>query len=224
MRGGLLNEDFVFSIPDEPKIERRIASRITHMRGSETRIGRRGLVLIQDHPKSTLLLSPLRTKELFGELFQSAGLDTDISVPGQYMEQIIRKMGYLQFDCRIFKIRGVREIIKRLSNDSILTQGNMFEIVMSTIPDEFGQNWRAELYEDMIVRREQKGNLTFSVIFQELLEKRVIRPGFELKRENCFSTDWYHVSEFSEEYVCRFCFTKQRCNLPAKNEWHYKAA
>jgi hypothetical protein len=55
-----------------------------------------------------------------------------------------------------------------------------------SIPDEFGQNWRPELYEDMIVRREQKDNLTFSAIFQELLEKRVIRPGFELKCENCF--------------------------------------
>jgi hypothetical protein len=223
MWGGLLNEDFVFSIPSEAKIERRIASRITHKRADEVRIGRRGLVLIQDYPRSTLLLSPLHTKELFDELFQSAGLNTDVSVPGQYMEQIIRKMGYLQFDCRVFKIRGVREIIKKLSNDSILTQGNMFEIVMSTALDEFGRNWLPELYEDMIVRRGQTGKLNFGVIFQELLEKRVIRPGFELRCGNCFATDWYHVSEFSEEYVCRFCFTKQRVNFAAKKEWQYKA-
>jgi hypothetical protein len=223
MWGGLLNEDFVFSIPDEPKIDRRIAARITHKLASETRIGRRGLVLIEDFPTSSLLLSPLRTKELFDELFQSAGLVTGISVPGQYMEQIIRKMGYLQFDCRIFKIRGVREIIKKLSNGSILTQGNMYGIVMSSNPDEFGQNWRPELYEDMIVRRDQTGKLNFGTIFQELLEKRVVRPGFELACENCFATDWYHVSEFSEEYVCRFCFTKQRVNFAAKKEWQYKA-
>jgi hypothetical protein len=223
MRGGLLNENFVFSMPDEPKIESRIASRITHKLASETRIGRRGLVLIEDFPTGSVLLSPLRTKELFDELFQSAGLNTGISIPGQYMEQIIRKMGYLQFDCRIFKIRGVREIIKKLSNDSILTQGNMHEIIMSTVPDEFGQNWRPELYEDMIVRRGQPGKLNFSVVFQELLEKRVVRPGFELRCENCFAADWYHVSEFSEEYICRFCFTKQRVNFAAKREWQYKA-
>jgi hypothetical protein len=223
MSGGTANVDFVFSIPYERKIERSIISGITHKGPGEARIGKQGLVVFVNNGTNNLFLSPLRTKDVLCALFESAGLKAEVSGPGQYMEQIIKKMGHLHFDCRIFKVRGVREIIKKLSNGSILTQGNMRDIIMNTVPDEFGQNWRSEFYKTLIVRSGQRAELDFGVIFQQLLEKRVIRPGFEMKCENCFAKEWYHVSEFDEEYVCRYCFTKQRVNFSNKKEWQYKA-
>jgi hypothetical protein len=165
----------------------------------------------------------VRTKDVFGALFKQVGLEIEPSLPGKYMEQIIKKMGSLQFDCRLFKLRGVRDVINRLSNGSVLTKGNMHDIVMSTIPDQYGRNWQPELYEHMVVQSGQKGKLEFGPIFDELLAKRVIRPGLTLTCHNCFATDWYHVSEFAEEYVCRFCFTSQRVNFGSKHEWQFKA-
>lgn len=56
-----------------------------------------------------------------------------------------------------------------------------------------------------------------------LLEKRVIRPGFEFECRSCSKRDWYHVSQFDEEFTCRFCFTRQSVNFASLRDWQYKA-
>jgi hypothetical protein len=135
----------------------------------------------------------------------------------------MKKMGSLHGDCRIFKIRGVREILDRLGDDSTLTKGNMNQAVMSVTPDQHGQNWRPELYNDLILRYGQKRPLKFGTIFDVLLENRILRPGYVFRCRTCFKEDWYHVSEFAEEYTCRYCFTPERVNFASVHEWHYKA-
>lgn len=135
-------------------------------------------------------------------------------------------MGFLHFDCRVFKIRGIREILDRLGKSgSTLTRGNMHQIVMSEVPDRDGPtNWRPELYDGLILRSGQKQlPPDFGTIFDILLEKQIIRPGFAFECRHCSKRDWYHVSEFNEEYTCRYCFTRQRVNFASAQEWQYKA-
>lgn len=223
MTGGYLRPEWMFSFPDEPAVEAVVRRAVIAM-PSEVRLGHRGLVLQEDWPRSNLQLIPVRTKDVFGALFQQAGLEAEPSEPGQYAEGIIKKMGSLHGDCRVFKIRGVREILDRLGNGSTLTKGNMYQIVMSEVPDKDGQkNWRPELYSDLILRYGQRGPLDFGTIFDVLLEARIIRPGFVLECRSCSKRDWYHVSEFDEEYTCRYCFTRQRVNFASPQEWQYKA-
>jgi hypothetical protein len=168
-------------------------------------------------------LRPVATTDFFNAIFREAGLEAEASEPGQYAEQIIKKMGSLHGDCRVFKIRGVREILDKLGDGSCLQKGNMFNIVTSLAQDEHGQNWREELYSDLILRTGQSVPLRFSSIFDVLLEKRILRPGFEFKCTNCFKKDWYHVSEFAEDYTCRYCFTPQPVNFASIRDWQYKA-
>ncbi len=63
----------------------------------------------------------------------------------------------------------------------------------------------------------------FTAIFDELLGKRIIRPGMSFKCGICGATDWYHVSEFTEDYTCRFCFERQPVHFGSAKEWQYKA-
>lgn len=187
------------------------------------RLGRNGVVLAAESSRNSIYPSPVKTIDVFTTLLQKAtGLDASPSQPGRYAAQIIKKMGSLQFDCRLFKLRGVREVIDRLSNGSTLTQGNMYQAVMSTTPDKFGQNWRDDLYQGLVIRRDRWA-ADFTGTFAELLEKRVIRPGMTFTCSNCNSTAWYHVSEFAEEYACRFCFERERVQFGSAKEWHYKA-
>jgi hypothetical protein len=223
MSGGAFKNDVVFAFPSEPALEAVVRQSVLGHSG-EVRIGRHGVVIRQDHPRDSLYLSPVPTVDVFYALFREAGLEAEPSQPGRYAEQIIKKMGgRVQFDCRVFKIRGVREILDKLSTGSVLTKGNMYQIVMSTEEDEYGRNWRAELYEDIVLTRGQRGAADFTHIFNVLLDQRVIRPGFTLRCRDCFAEGWYHVSEFSEEYTCRFCFSRQRVNFGAVHEWQYKA-
>lgn len=224
MRGGYLMNDWMFHFPNEPNIEEVVRRYCLIGSPEEVRIGRSGVVMVQDNASAHLHLMPVPTKKVFAALFEQAGLKSTPSQPGRYAEQIIQKMGSLQFDCRIFKLRGVREVVHRLSRGSTLTQGNMHQIIMSTEPDDHGwKNWCPDLYNNLIVRRGSRGTPDFGGIFEEMLDKKVIRPGFIFKCQNCFKRDWYHVSEFDEQFTCRFCFSKQNVHFSAISEWQYKS-
>jgi len=222
LSGGFGSPEFMFSFPNEPAVEEVVQRAVLGTR-REVRLGRRGIVLQQDWARSTLFLTPIATKDVLHGLFRQVGLEAEPSQPGRYAEQIVKKMGSLHGDCRVFKIRGVREIVDRLGGGSTLTKGNMHQVVMSVTPDEHGQNWRPEFYSNLILRYGQRLPLDFGTIFDVLLEKRIIRPGFVFRCQTCFKEDWYHVSEFAEEYTCRFCFTPQRVHFSSVHEWQYKA-
>ncbi len=222
MIGGGSEPEFMFSFPNEPAVEQVVRHGMFGIPG-EVRLGHHGIVLQQDWSGSTLHIMPIRTKEVIYALFRQAGLEAEPSQPGQYAEQIVKKMGCLDSGCRVFKIRGVREVLDRLGDGSAFTKANIHDAVMSKTPDEHGTNWRSELYNDLILRYNQGCPLDFGIIFDILLEKRILRPGFFFKCRNCFKEDWYHVSEFAEEYTCRFCFTSQRVNFAAVRDWQYKA-
>jgi len=222
MSGAFREPEFMFSFPNEPAVEAVVRRGVIGMPG-EVRLGRRGIVLQQDRARSSLYLMPVSTEDVLHALFRQVGLQAEPSQPGQYADQIIKKMGSLHGDCRVFKVRGVREILDRLGDGSTLTKGNMREAVVSVTPDQHGQNWRPELYDELILRYGQRRRLHFGTIFDVLLAKRVVRPGFVFRCQACFKEDWYHVSEFAEEYNCRFCFTPQRVNFGSVHEWQYKA-
>ncbi len=222
MSGGFRDPEYMFSFPNEPAVEAVVRRGIIGG-PDDVRLSRYGIVLQQDWANSILYLTPVPTKDVFHALFLQAGIKSQPSHPGQYAEQILKKMGSLHVDCRVFKLRGVREILDRLGDGSTLTKGNMHNVVMSTTLDDHGQNWRPEFYNNLILRFGQRRPLYFGIIFDVLLEKRILRPGFVFRCPTCFKDDWYHVSEFAEEYTCRFCFTPQRVNFGSKHEWQYKA-
>lgn len=172
MSGGF-DPDFMFSFPNEPAVEAVVRRGVIGM-PREVRLGRRGIVLQQDWARATLNLLPVPTKDVLHALFRQAGLEAEPSQPGQYAEQIVKKMGSLHGDCRVFKVRDVREILDRLGDGSTLTKGNMYQAVTSVTPDEHGQNWCPELYNDLILRYGQRRPLDFGTIFDVLLEKRIL--------------------------------------------------
>lgn len=149
MRGASFDNSISFSFPTEPGIEKLVHQAATGMPG-EVRISNHGLVLTEGFPSGHHYLSPLRTEEMFAAIFEARGFETEISQPGRYAAEIISKMGSLHFDCRMFKVKGVREIITRLSNGSTLTKGNMHDIVTRA--------WQADANEELYIRRGQGEN------------------------------------------------------------------
>jgi hypothetical protein len=215
------SEELTCQLPKAPGAEDLVRSLIVGGRLGDVRLGHNGIVVGTESHRDTVYPNPVKTSDVFRMLLEKAtGLKVVPSQAGRYAEQIIKKMGSLQFNCRVFNFRGVREVIAKLSNGSTLTKGNMYAIVSSTTPDAFGQNWREDLHDEM---SGGPGKLDFSAIFDELLAKRIIRPGMSFTCGNCSASDWYHVSEFAEDYTCRYCFERQRIHFGSAKEWQYKS-
>lgn len=215
LSGALHENDHSFAFPKETTVEGLIPPAFLGGKGA-ARLGRHGVVTFHHSARDILYPHPVDTQAVFAALFERAGLEMKPSLPGRYAREIIRKMGRLHYDCRVFKLQGVRAALDRLSAGGILTKGNIKDVVMSR------DHWREDLYENMFIRG-QRGRLNFTHIFDFLLEKRVLRPGFTMRCRTCHGEDWYHVSEFDEEYACRFCFTRQRVNFGSVHDWQYKS-
>lgn len=220
--GGSRDQDVMLTLPNESSAEAIACQSVIGMSG-QVRLCRRGIVLLENRVRSNLQIIPARTADVFRALFEQAGIESEPSEPGRYTEQIVKTMRSLHGGCRVFKLQGVREVLDFLGGGRTLTQGNICQRVMSRAVEDNNPNWRPELYDGLVLCRGQKRPLDFTAVFNVLLDERIIRPGFTLKCRKCFKEDWYHVSEFAEDYTCRFCFTRQRVNFATKREWQYKA-
>lgn len=183
---------------------------------------RRGFALIENAPNDALHIYPIQTFDVLRRLIGDAtGLTVNESVPGRYAMQIIKKLGDPMFGRRVLKLRGIRDILRRLNEDGkCFTRGNMHDIYRSTSPDKYGINWDPELYRLFWLRKDVNAK-NFSGVLDVLLEKQIIRPGFKLTCENCAGACWYHVTEFGETFTCRFCFEQQRLRFGAVKDWQY---
>jgi len=215
-------DDWICRLPRARGMEKLLHR---HMASDGTlRLTDNGLVALEDCVHERACFFPVRTFDVVSTVLEEVtGLRARQSLPGRCAERIIRKMGTLEFDCRVLKMRGVREVITKLNDpDCKLTKGNIRDIVMSTATDHYGRNWREDLYRLLWIARDSLAE-NFTGVFDFLLDRRVIRPGLTLRCESCFREDWYHVSEFDEEYTCRYCFNRQRVDFARAKEWQYKA-
>jgi len=194
------------------------------LRSDALRVSPAGLVVSPEYPAKQLHIFPVRTFDVIAGLVRHAtGLRTEFSHPGRYADRIIRKMGSLQFGCRVFKLRGVREVIDKLSKGDSLKRGDICAIIRRTSADTSGsRNWVEDFYKGFAIGQGSPVS-NVNAVFDVLLEKKVLRPGLQLTCPNCFGSDWYHVSEIDEHYACHYCFERQRVPFGSKPDWQYKA-
>ena len=210
---GARAEELIFSFPSDHRVEEVV--RRAMCRPSETfRLSRHGLAFLEHSPSSHLHLRPVRQDDVMHALLKGGGYSAEPSAPGRYAELIIRKLGSLHYDCRVLKIDGVRRALQKLSDGSSLTQGNIIDLIKSS--------WRDDLYK-LLHLRGGWSQANFATAFDLLLEHRMVRPGLGLQCTTCRKKDWYHVSEFTEDFTCRFCFSCQRVQFSSAKHWQYRA-
>jgi hypothetical protein len=182
--------------------------------GDEIRSQRSGFAVITSATADDLSFYALQTSQLITKFFELYGIKAEPSVPGRIAKRIIQQMGGLQ-GCRVFKLPGVRKLIKEYSPLRSFTRGAATFMIsqldpVTKIPD----------LPTLFVQGEQ---LTSASAFDYLLSKGVFRAGLELTCPNCDLEFWVALEGLGHEVTCEYC--GQRFNLTRQlkdRDWRFR--
>jgi hypothetical protein len=182
--------------------------------GDEVRVQRDGFGIITSATADDLSFFLLDTSQLVTELFKLFGINAEPSVPGRIAKRIIQQMGGLQ-GCRVFKLPGVRKLIKEYGPLHSFTRSAATLMIAQLDPITRMPNLPVLFVE---------GNqLTPASAFDYLLSKGVFRAGLELTCPNCELEFWVALEGLGHEVTCEYC--GQRFNLSRQlkdRDWRFR--
>ena len=170
-----------------------------------SRVSKRGIVAWQRGSDADVSFFPLSVDRVGRAFLKSCGIEfSRFSSPGLATQRAIDQLGGL-FLSGTLQQRGVREILEQLSHGR------------SMLADDVRRTmWKSAAPSDE--RKKAVPN-----ILDNLFEKRVLRIGIKFKCARCERYDWYHVSEFDEQFRCKWCFEGQPVPRLDDKKWEYKS-
>ncbi len=168
-----------------------------------------------------LTLRALPASDLIHRLFRAFGIHSKVSQPGLVTARLIDQMGSLQ-DCRVFKIEGVRDLIRSRTPDQHFDRSVANKIIGRY--DESSRAMRFEPFESLYISPRPHGTkLQPQDALNELLEKGVLRVGLELKCPKCQLLFWQHLDGLATKVDCAYCGNGFDITLQLKDrQWAYR--
>lgn len=164
------------------------------------RVQPEAITVIENFGKETLYLTPISHRELIIRIFPLAGIEAKPSQPGKIAERLILQMGGLE-GCRVFKIRGVRNLIRSREAREGVTRGRATDVIFK------GEDGTAsfENFRKLYIERRDKPDLDPQDVFNFLLKKCIFRAGLKLPCPNCTLEFWVPVDDLGDFCTCEFC-------------------
>lgn len=197
------------------------------------RVDKEGFGLINRISDSIVNLYPIPNIRLIEKIFDFVGIQTEISQPGRLTYQIIQQMGEdnpLEA-CRVFKIRGVRKLIKTVSGNNSVKWKEALKIIGSNSFNKFKQ---------LAIERRTKPELTPQDVWNYLIKKKIFSPvllrNVYSKKKKSFSCTRCGLkskityNSFTKIWTCNCCKHEQYLpefinNVFGRNEidiWSFK--
>ena len=178
------------------------------IRGREYRHLVRGI----DHRS---LVDAISHDGIIAALFGKAGYVSELSTAGLLAKRIVEKMGSLE-RTRLFKIRGVRELIKSVGPSDAFAKG------LAT--KRLWNDGQFEEHKELSV--EPNGTLvgTTDQVFRLLVREGFLRSGLSLRCSHCYLKDWRALRELDDVWQCRFCRTNNSASpeLMSDAAWKFR--
>jgi hypothetical protein len=203
---GAASEDGTFKLPWlHPECDALVERKIGHgYKPYSSRVSKHGIVVLLRGNRENLTIEEPKLTEVLQAYLKDGGFTyLKVSTPGLTLERIIEQLGGL-LPCTVLQNPGVRELIEKLANGSRTPANDVRRIIHKSLRTD-----KAEKQKE------------FNSILSRLVEKSVLRQGFELQCQRCQRHDWYHMSDLGTEFRCKKCFHVQQVpNLDGMPWWY----
>jgi hypothetical protein len=178
------------------------------------------IAIICEAGDSHLSINGLDNDVIIEKVFDACGIKCAASHAGRIARRLIRQMGRLQ-ECRVFKIRGVRQLIRQHSNGETFTRS----AAVQTIGNIVGGVLNFTEYERLFLEPRHVAKLTPEAAFNYLLKKEVFRVGLELLCPSCELPEWKPIGGVDAITMCGLCGNEYSVVTQLKDrDWRFKAS
>lgn len=169
---------------------------------------------------SHVSLSAIDQGDIIVRMFGECGITARPSDAGRVARRLIHQLGGLQ-GCRVFKIRGVRELIRKYSPDQAFARSAAEMLIGNVNPatnqPQFGD------YERLHIERRDKPKLTPHDAFQYLLKQKILRTGLNITCPSCELEFWKPLDDLRAEPSCQYCGVSFNLELQLRDRgWTYR--
>lgn len=175
----------------------------------KVRVEEGGLGVVVDATDNHVTLFPVYQEKLLRRVLAYAGIQAELSQAGLITKRITERIGGLE-NGRIFKIRGVRQLIHELKTDENVSKGDMTRKIWA--------NGQFQSHRDLYSRTGTDG------VFESLLKKEIFRAGLELICDHCKLRNWLSLREIDDVWTCSYCGHAGQTSLHLKDrgDWRFR--
>ena len=210
------NEEETFLTPYMPQLNKFYGQ--VHGEQRIARAQKDGISFIIQHSDSHLHLYAIKVKKLIEEIFKLHGMQILTSDSGIKTSRLIKQLGGLQ-NCKLFKIKGVRELI----NEYKPTQAFTASCAKQTISPNDPETKKPNLDKYKQLRLDNEAIKDSGILFNFLIGKEVFRVGLNLKCSACELTFWRVIDDVKFKSICEYCGNEFKISNQLKDrDWAYR--
>lgn len=174
-----------------------------------------GIGVCTTSSNKTLHLRPIKHAAVIEAVLGLANLNVEPSQAGRLTDRLLDALGGYEAT-RVFKIRGIRELIGSLNSQSQVTRGQATNAIWN--------NGQFKEHERLYIEPRDKPTLDANSAFDFLLKKNFFRAGLWLKCEQCRLENWLTLREIDDRWTCEYCGFSNITSMHIRDrgDWHFR--
>lgn len=189
-----------------PEGDRELVNAIGSLEFDAWRFSKRGLVYLARHSDWSIDIALPKAEYIFYEWLRARNWQVEISVPGRFAKQIIKRIGGI-FNISLLANDGIIRMLQEMGVDKVFNE-NAFRAKIAKIANQL--NWKMDS----------------NIILQRLINANMFRLGLKIQCPICKEHSWYSIKDLDYELQCKKCQDqfKVPCHSTKDLEWAYRTA
>jgi len=192
-----LAEGWTLKLPKVPALNEWLAREMVRTSSGALRVQAGGFDVIDHATSGHISISPIPSRDLVASIFSNADIEMTLKTPGQIAYRILDMIGDRHWS-RVFRIRGVRELISSRQARTGLAFSRAVELIRDKDPATKVSSF--DRFESFGGR-----DSTPESVFRQLLEWEVFRPQLSLVCPNCALTTNIEADSVGNRVTCTLC-------------------